>query len=93
MALIRRLVPALDLLGASALVLAALALAVPYGLVDGIPEALALRAFGLMFELGLLALSSARVLQILMRLRDAPDPRRQRAANAPAIGESRALGS
>lgn len=93
MTLIRKFVPVLDLAGVTALALAALALAVPYGLLDNIPEALALRGFGLMFELGLLALSSARVLQILMRLREAPDPRRLRAANAPAIGESRALGS
>ena len=93
MALIHKLVPVLDLAGVTALALAALALAVLYGLLDNIPEAFALRGFGLMFALGLLALSGARVLQILMRLREAPDPRRLRAANAPAIGESRALGS
>lgn len=94
MRLLPTLVLAMDMVAGAALALAALLLTVPYGLVDNIPEALALRAFGLLFELALLALCSARVLQIAACLRQAPTLRRLRAATASAtIGESGALGS
>lgn len=94
MRLLHKTVLILDIAAAMALVLAAFALAVPYGLVDNIPEFLALRGFGLLFETGLLALCAARILQMVERVRHAPNPRRLRAASAQApIGESRALGS
>jgi len=94
MRLLQKTVLVLDVVAAMALALATFALAVPYGLIENMPELLALRGFGVLFELGLLALCGARILQMVERVRQAPNPRRLRAAGAPApIGDSRALGS
>lgn len=78
----KSLITVLDSVGVAALLAAALAMTVVYGIVVVVPPAAALQVFTVAFIGAIGAFSSARILQLGYVMRTRTDPRRAREARA-----------